>query len=1074
MERKLISEADSRPLVVLDPRAPASPEALDAAVRAAALARRALRPPHAAARCCCPGDRRAHDRSSPTCSAWPRAHVRLALIDERTGPALAAAQNRRGLVVYVAARAVDRPPRGLGRTPGGCLLVVPGAAAGPPRGARGRGLPRLRRRPHRRRRRGGRAGGRRVSTLDRAAAGARRRRARAATPRPRAARPAPRPLPRSPSRAAIAFVALAAFGVLHWMAMLEPAEPGRALGRASASGCSRCAALLARRAAAGPLRRGRRGRRRRSSRSRWRCSPAASPTSCCARRAGASWPAASARGIADAARACACPTAASTSGRAVIPLGGTRARASPPRCSRSGRGAARLGLPARRAGAARPLYAVPAVALDFTASSCAARCWRCWWSPSCGWRSCARRDVPAAGAARRSRRARRADRRARAQRATRPWFDYETWALETSASQVDGVHLEPQLRPAELAARRARAAARARPSSPAYWKAENLDDFDGARWRPTRDGAAADARPAAGDDPRPCALDAGRSRSRCATCARRPFITAGSRRRRRRARGATRPDRRRRASRRDRARCAAATPTRARSTRRSRPSASCAPPATDYHAVARGLRYRRSSPRRARRSRADAPAPACACVPFFGALRRPGTTPSRPARRRRVSAHEPAARLLDAATCGASGARAAAQARRGDAGRLRRARRALPRRRASPTPRRRRKAAETLDGFLFDAKTGYCQQYSGAMALLLRMAGIPARVATGFTTGALDRKTSEYVVRDLDAHSWVEVWYPGLRLGHVRPDAGRRARRAASRPTPSAAAAAAAPRRRAAASAATAATPRRARRRRRRATAAPWWRSAIAAGARRARRRASAASLPCAAGAAARRRRCRELERALRARAPRRRPGHDAARARGALRRHPRRRGLRARAARSALPRRARRQPDPRAAPRAARRARPRAAVWRPAARLVGAAAALTALPAAPTLGRDGRCLRPLSARDGAARGRALPPGDRAAGEGPRPRAREDLDPRGARPRVLPLAPASRRRAREFEAVVERAPTNDYALFCLGRALMQLGRHARGAQAARARRHHEARAARLPDLPRPRARASAA
>ena len=58
----------------------------------------------------------------------------------------------------------------------------------------------------------------------------------------------------------------------------------------------------------------------------------------------------------------------------------------------------------------------------------------------------------------------------------------------------------------------------------------------------------------------------------------------------------------------------------------------------------------------------------------------------------------------------------------------------------------------------------------------------------------------------------------------------------------------------------------------------------------------------------------------------------------------------------------------------------------------------------------------------------------------------------------------------EFEAVVERAPTNDYALFCLGRALMELGRPARGAQAARARRPAAARTARLPHLPR-RARA---
>src|SRR4051812_838333 len=127
MERKLISEADSRPLVVIDPRAPQSPEALDAAVRAAgSLA------VHFAKRTGCsllmPGDRRAvvieHDLL-----AWPGLHVRLGLLDDRARPSRAAAQTRRGLVVYVAARPVDRAPRGLGRTPGGCIVVVPGQVA---------------------------------------------------------------------------------------------------------------------------------------------------------------------------------------------------------------------------------------------------------------------------------------------------------------------------------------------------------------------------------------------------------------------------------------------------------------------------------------------------------------------------------------------------------------------------------------------------------------------------------------------------------------------------------------------------------------------------------------------------------------------------------------------------------------------------------------------------------------------------------------------------------------------------------------------------------------------------------
>jgi uncharacterized protein (DUF58 family) len=124
MERKLISEADSRPLVVLDPRAPSSQDALDAAVRATGSLLL-----HFARRSGCalllPGDRRANI-VEPDLLAWPQAHVRLALLDDRTGPALTAAQNRRGLVVHVSARPVDRPPRGLGRTPGGCLLVMPG------------------------------------------------------------------------------------------------------------------------------------------------------------------------------------------------------------------------------------------------------------------------------------------------------------------------------------------------------------------------------------------------------------------------------------------------------------------------------------------------------------------------------------------------------------------------------------------------------------------------------------------------------------------------------------------------------------------------------------------------------------------------------------------------------------------------------------------------------------------------------------------------------------------------------------------------------------------------------------
>jgi transglutaminase-like putative cysteine protease len=73
-----------------------------------------------------------------------------------------------------------------------------------------------------------------------------------------------------------------------------------------------------------------------------------------------------------------------------------------------------------------------------------------------------------------------------------------------------------------------------------------------------------------------------------------------------------------------------------------------------------------------------------------------------------------------------------------------------------------------LETFLFNDKVGYCQQFAGAMALLLRMGGVPARVAAGFTSGSLDRGTNRYVVTDVDAHAWVEAWFP--HYGWVRFD----------------------------------------------------------------------------------------------------------------------------------------------------------------------------------------------------------------------------------------------------------------------------------------------------------------
>jgi hypothetical protein len=64
--------------------------------------------------------------------------------------------------------------------------------------------------------------------------------------------------------------------------------------------------------------------------------------------------------------------------------------------------------------------------------------------------------------------------------------------------------------------------------------------------------------------------------------------------------------------------------------------------------------------------------------------------------------------------------------------------------------------------FLTRIHAGYCQMFSGAMALVLRLHGVPARIAVGFTEGEKPAKAGEpWVVMDRNAHAWVEVYFPG-------------------------------------------------------------------------------------------------------------------------------------------------------------------------------------------------------------------------------------------------------------------------------------------------------------------------
>ena len=73
-----------------------------------------------------------------------------------------------------------------------------------------------------------------------------------------------------------------------------------------------------------------------------------------------------------------------------------------------------------------------------------------------------------------------------------------------------------------------------------------------------------------------------------------------------------------------------------------------------------------------------------------------------------------------------------------------------------------------VDEFLFETKSGFCQHFSSSFVVLMRGAGIPARVVTGYAGGYRNPLGDYWIVRQSDAHAWAEVWLP--ERGWVRVD----------------------------------------------------------------------------------------------------------------------------------------------------------------------------------------------------------------------------------------------------------------------------------------------------------------
>jgi transglutaminase-like putative cysteine protease len=74
----------------------------------------------------------------------------------------------------------------------------------------------------------------------------------------------------------------------------------------------------------------------------------------------------------------------------------------------------------------------------------------------------------------------------------------------------------------------------------------------------------------------------------------------------------------------------------------------------------------------------------------------------------------------------------------------------------------------SVDEFLYGSKSGFCEHYASAFAVLMRGAGIPARIVTGYLGGEINPIGNYLIVRQADAHAWTEVWLPGE--GWIRVD----------------------------------------------------------------------------------------------------------------------------------------------------------------------------------------------------------------------------------------------------------------------------------------------------------------
>ena len=348
-----------------------------------------------------------------------------------------------------------------------------------------------------------------------------------------------------------------------------------------------------------------------------------------------------------------------------------------------------------------------------------------------------------------------------------PWFDYQSFAEGLGPEGPGALRLGARRLRADEWPRTGAEVVRVKAARAAYWKVRTLEEFDGVRWdRGGFDRAATTRRST-------CPRWRGATRFEDAHPGLRAalrgteVVGAGTtldvvgRHARRRAAASRRASGGRSAS------CARGDSYRRASTSRARPRRSsprCRPPATEQMddlavrvpAVRAGRGRRVPAACRAARSTEPARAARRSCSRRSAASAR-GPVAEYRAYGRRATATRRCERPSSRAR-GALAKRLARRRRRPTSTSL--AVSAYLRARLHATPSGRRAPAPgvaPLESFLFDTKAGYCQHFSAAMALLLRMGGVPARVATGFSPGGYSKRREAWIVRDTDAHSWVEA-----------------------------------------------------------------------------------------------------------------------------------------------------------------------------------------------------------------------------------------------------------------------------------------------------------------------------